>query len=929
MQTDSILLENALLNIPNTLESNSSTDSSSAIQSESMLFIDSAVKDYQVLLDNLTEPTEVILLDSQRNGLVQITESLQQYQGEKLEAVHIVSHGNTGRLFLGNTSLDRNNLGDYQHLLSSWSDAMTEHGDILLYGCNVGTDLSGTEFVETLSQYTEADILASTDLTGNEGLGGDWDLEFAVGKVETESAFKESVSDDYQSTLFLGNVDLAFDPIFVDYIDTNFPNTGSNIGFNFVFNNDLIDAGLNIDNNFTSITPGQLNNPGVPLDNYDFDIPGFNSILFNFEPAEFKFDSTNFNFSSMTIDDKFVTFDFEPSDFNFNFNNGFRNTMDFGFDRYEFEFDSMFSFKADEMRFDRNSVRFEYRNFDFNRGNLFESHVNLLDYKFTESEIFSLANENEIRFAQQLNASDYRAMTYAFDGDFMFDSSYYIKEYDISPDMNPFTDYNENGFKLDRNPNALFDTSYYIGNNPDVATSVKTGLEDYLSNWRVGLIGDPDYDPEQNVNFNPFFSSENYFTIHDDVRVESYDPDANSPLQDLMDFGIVEGRITSEIGLSDDVISFSTFITSDSEDFEIVQDKVNSSNLGIRVFPGDNGEVLIASAFDEDGKVITASAFEEGGIDPIAVVGGVFYTVAVGTVLSIIEVNRLQNELQTEFILQTGEFVTELFENITLSPADPFDINQLITVPPFLRNIFRFPNPVEGEIVVEGFPGGDVLTYNGDNIFTTPLEPITDLDSTTTFPGRDEILAELLQGPFIFPNENQIPGQFFNTIDSSSYPYPIGSSSSQGIQEVEDFVAGLDTINTPTRKKSDFFEIEQTGSLNYRVQTGRVTPKNNLEESRIDGYRGRTILEAKFTDNFSSTPFITGTMKDQFVEKIIQRKLDVEFLKFSLLIQNPSIPFEEIEVLINDDRIAPFFESLLEKYNIPGEVKVVPTQIPF
>ena len=96
----------------------------------------------------------------------------------------------------------------------------------------------------------------------------------------------------------------------------------------------------------------------------------------------------------------------------------------------------------------------------------------------------------------------------------------------------------------------------------------------------------------------------------------------------------------------------------------------------------------------------------------------------------------------------------------------------------------------------------------------------------------------------------------------------------------------------------------------------------------MDGFRGRTILEAKFTDNFNSSPFIPGTM-DPFVERIIQGKLDKEFEKFGILINDQSIPFNEIEVLINDDRMIPYFESLLQKYNLPGRVKVVPTQVPF
>ena len=69
-------------------------------QYNQILFIDSTVKDYQTLIDNLNRHSEVVILDSQRDGIVQITNSLSKY--DSLDAVHIVSHGDAGKLFLGN-----------------------------------------------------------------------------------------------------------------------------------------------------------------------------------------------------------------------------------------------------------------------------------------------------------------------------------------------------------------------------------------------------------------------------------------------------------------------------------------------------------------------------------------------------------------------------------------------------------------------------------------------------------------------------------------------------------------------------------------------------------------------------------------------------------------------------------------------------------
>jgi len=128
------------------------TDTSiqSSIEYNQILFIDSAIEDYQTLIDNLAQSTEVVILDSQRDGVVQITDSISKYGS--LDAVHIVSHGDAGKLFLGNTELNQNALNQYEDILTSWGDFIEEDGDILLYGCDVAADLAGAEFVKNLSE---------------------------------------------------------------------------------------------------------------------------------------------------------------------------------------------------------------------------------------------------------------------------------------------------------------------------------------------------------------------------------------------------------------------------------------------------------------------------------------------------------------------------------------------------------------------------------------------------------------------------------------------------------------------------------------------------------------------------------------------------------------------------------------------------------
>ena len=136
---------------------------------------------------------EVLVLDQNRDGLEQITQALAARSGS-VSALHIVSHGASGSLALGATTLDAASLEGHRAQLRAWADALTADADILFYGCNVAADEAGIGFVEELSRLSGADIAASTDLTGSAELGGDWELEYATGSIEAD-ALASSASD--------------------------------------------------------------------------------------------------------------------------------------------------------------------------------------------------------------------------------------------------------------------------------------------------------------------------------------------------------------------------------------------------------------------------------------------------------------------------------------------------------------------------------------------------------------------------------------------------------------------------------------------------------------------------------------------------------------------------------------------------------------
>ncbi len=133
--------------------------------------------------DILTQPgntaREVVALSG---DVGEITAILAGRSG--LDAIHLVSHGAPGRVWLGDDALDDATLSADSADFRAWGAALNPGGDLLLYGCDVAAG-DGQAFVTELARLTGADVAASTDRTGAAGTGGNWVLEYATGTIET------------------------------------------------------------------------------------------------------------------------------------------------------------------------------------------------------------------------------------------------------------------------------------------------------------------------------------------------------------------------------------------------------------------------------------------------------------------------------------------------------------------------------------------------------------------------------------------------------------------------------------------------------------------------------------------------------------------------------------------------------------------------
>ena len=199
-----------------------------------LVVVDTSVAGYSTLIEGLAAGAEVLKIGANQDGLQVLADALAA-GGTTYDAIHVVSHGGEGQVQLGSTLLTSESLTNYGEALSALGAALTADGDLLLYGCEVGTG-TGQAFVDELAAQTGADVAASDDLTGAADLGGDWDLEVITGSIEADLPFTARAMADFTGVLALPADNTTFSL-----------NTGS--GFT--------DAGATLTHNYWAVSAGE------------------------------------------------------------------------------------------------------------------------------------------------------------------------------------------------------------------------------------------------------------------------------------------------------------------------------------------------------------------------------------------------------------------------------------------------------------------------------------------------------------------------------------------------------------------------------------------------------------------------------------------------------------------------------------------------
>ncbi|HEY9808098.1 MAG TPA: DUF4347 domain-containing protein [Halomicronema sp.] len=168
----------------------------------SLVFLDTAVEDWQTLAVGIQPGFITIPLKSNQDGIDQITGEIEKYalMYGFVESIHIIAHGSAGEIKLGSAVVNSENLKLYNNYFKKWQGFLSKNAEIWLYSCNLAKG-KGVDFLNLIREYTNTAIAASTHVIGNSLKGGDWNLDFLIGKIQTPIAFKAETMANYGGVL--------------------------------------------------------------------------------------------------------------------------------------------------------------------------------------------------------------------------------------------------------------------------------------------------------------------------------------------------------------------------------------------------------------------------------------------------------------------------------------------------------------------------------------------------------------------------------------------------------------------------------------------------------------------------------------------------------------------------------------------------------
>jgi Domain of unknown function (DUF4347)/Cadherin-like/Right handed beta helix region len=180
-------------------------------QTTELVVIDERVENIEVLKADFEsqiqagKPLQILFVTANENAIASITQRLDELSqfNTDVSALHLIGHGDSQGMQLGATGLNEHSVQQAQDQISVWANYLSKDADLLLYGCDFAQTVEGKLLGQKLAELTQADVAASTNITGSTELDGDWSLEFQTGAIEASLALSAAGQHSYTAILSL------------------------------------------------------------------------------------------------------------------------------------------------------------------------------------------------------------------------------------------------------------------------------------------------------------------------------------------------------------------------------------------------------------------------------------------------------------------------------------------------------------------------------------------------------------------------------------------------------------------------------------------------------------------------------------------------------------------------------------------------------
>ena len=174
-----------------------------------VLLVSSSLENADDIVNSASTDTIIVVYDARTASaadlLQQITTAL---DGKVADSIGFVTESGENahiQLFADtDTSLDTVNDSVHQDFFSHLDSLLDEGGQVNLFASNLASTAEGEALVDAMSDAIGHDVAASTDETGSESAGGDWDLEYSTNEniVDVaETYLDENLVDNFSSLL--------------------------------------------------------------------------------------------------------------------------------------------------------------------------------------------------------------------------------------------------------------------------------------------------------------------------------------------------------------------------------------------------------------------------------------------------------------------------------------------------------------------------------------------------------------------------------------------------------------------------------------------------------------------------------------------------------------------------------------------------------